>query len=518
MIKKLTRFFTSRLFVTSLFILLQIIVLFGTVYGLSQYFMWIQSFLVILSLILVVAVVSEDSNPTFKLAWVILMLTVPVIGWLLYFVFERRKVPKKTLRRYMSIAVASRKILKQDKDIEEKLKSESPSTSKICTYISNTAHTHVYEHTQTHFYPRGEDFFDDYIASLKSAKSFIFIEYFIIDQGKMWSRILEVLTEKAKQGVDVRVMYDDLGTINLLKKDYTKKLRKAGIKVAVFNPFRASVDTFMNYRDHRKITVIDGKTGFTGGLNIADEYINQRKRYGYWKDCALRLKGDAVSSLTLMFLQLWYFANNETKTKYEDYAKYTVKHYLDESVEQENDGYVQPFGDGPMTGHLTGEFAYMSIINSAKKYVYISTPYLILDNEMITCLKLAVLSGVDVRIITPNIPDKKYVHAVTRSNYQTLIKNGVRIFEYMPGFIHSKTIVSDDTRAIVGTTNFDFRSFYLHFENGVFMHGSEAVREVKQDYEDMLNDCVEITADWCESVSVLSRFCCSFLKLFSPLM
>lgn len=507
--KKFLKIITGRMFATSIFILVQLLLLFAGVYWLSQYSIYFYGISVAISLILVIVIVGDESSVTFKLAWVIPMLILPVFGWLLYFVLERREVSKKSRNKYMKIAVDTKNILPQDEKLLDDIYKKDIGVAKQVGYIYNTSHSNIYSNTDARFFPTGEIFFETFLLDLRSAEKFIFIEYFIIEEGVMWNAVLEILEEKVKSGVDVRVMYDDLGTINLLPQNYDVKLRAKGIKTAIFNPFRPSIDAFMNYRDHRKITVIDGNIAYTGGINLSDEYINVKKRFGYWKDCAIRIRGDAVTRMSVTFLQLWNFANETIDTNYTKYFN-TLKY--------KSDGYVQPFSDGPMNGHLTGEHSYINMINDAKKYVYITTPYLIIDSEMITALRLAVKCNVDVRIITPHIPDKWYVHAVTRSNYAMLVRYGVKIYEYTPGFIHAKSIIADDKVGIVGTINFDFRSFYLHFENGIFMYNSRAIMEVKQDYENMLPQCKRITPEMCNENRGIKKFLCSFLKLFSPLM
>lgn len=507
--KKLLKLLTGRFFVTCVFIFIQLVILFIIIFGLSAYSIYIYSFMVLISLGFVVLIVGDDSNPTFKVAWIIPMLCFPFFGWLLYLVFGRRKITTKTKERYLQIYISSKSVVEQDKTALEHLTADSDSALRQYNYIKKTAQTNVFENTATKFLPTGEAFFKCYKEELRKAKKFIFLEYFIIEDGKMFGEILELLTKKVAEGVDVRLMYDDLGTINVVEKNYDRKLRALGIKVCIFNPFKPSLDVFMNYRDHRKITVIDGNVGFTGGINLADEYINEKERFGHWKDCGILLKGEAVSSFTIMFLQLWYYTSHDNCNEYLPYLS-TEKY--------STDGYVMPFGDGPMSGHLTGELTYINMINNAKKYIFITTPYLILDNEMITALRLADQSGVDVRIITPHIPDKWYVHTVTRSNYPALVRSGIRIFEYTPGFIHAKEIIADDEFAVVGTTNFDFRSFYLHFENGVFLYKTSSIADIKADYEELLKKCVEITPEMCSDKSKIRRFALSFMKLFSPFL
>ncbi|MFA5658446.1 MAG: cardiolipin synthase, partial [Oscillospiraceae bacterium] len=452
--KKLIKYLTGRLSITCLFILVQLILLFILSIYFNSTFVYFYYVMLIISLLLIIAIVNDDTNPTFKIAWMIPMLILPIFGAPLYLVLGRHKVSNRIIKKLTETNLSVKRILPLDDEICDEIKAMDKSVFKQFLYIFNTAASPVYKNTQTQFLPSGENFFKSLLIELEKAERFIFLEYFIIAKGKMWDSVLGILKRKAAQGVEVRLIYDDMGTIQLLEKSYPKYLNSLGIKTGIFNPFHASLDSFLNYRDHRKITVIDGNVGFTGGINLADEYINEVKRFGHWQDSSIMIKGDAVSRLTTMFLQLWYFIDSEAEQIYEPYLN---------TVSYESDGFVQPFSDSPMSGHLTGELAYMNMINNAKKYIYITTPYLILDNEMLTALRLAVECGVKIHIITPHIPDKSYVHSVSRANYLPLLKSGIRIYEYTPGFIHSKTIVCDEELAIVGTTNFDFRSLYLQF-------------------------------------------------------
>ena len=350
------------------------------------------------------------------------------------------------------------------------------------------------------------------IEELKKAKHYIFIEYFIIEEGFMWDSVLDILIKKVREGVDVRVIYDDFGCICKLPHHYDEKLRELGIKCVVFNPVTPVVTVRHNTRDHRKILVIDGHTGFTGGINLADEYINRVERFGHWKDASIMLKGDAVWSLTVMFLQTWNFYNNFI----EDYDNYRPEKFKVEEIE--SDGYVQPYGDSPLDNERLGEFTYLNMINRAKDYIYINTPYFIVDNEITTALELAAKSGVDVRIVTPCVPDKWYVHILTRSYYEQLISVGVKIYEYTPGFIHSKTFVCDDELGVVGTINLDFRSLYFHFECGIWLYKTKSVMEIKEDFLKTLDVCHEVTLEECRNVKWYIRIIRSFLRVFAPLM
>lgn len=508
--KKLIKSLSGRLAVNCYFILLQLCLVFIAFLSLSSNFVYFYLIMTLLAIVFVVVVINDSTNPSFKIAWIIPMLIFPVFGVPIYLIFGRKKLSNRVVNKLVKTFKQAKEIIPDNSDVMEEIKNNDEHIYKQFVYINNTSFSPAFCHTQTEFLPTGEVFYKNLLVELEKAEKFIFMEYFIIDKGKMWDSVLNILKRKAKQGVDVRLMYDDLGTIGLLEKDYPKQLETYGIKAAIFNPFHASLDTFLNYRDHRKITIIDGNVGFSGGINLADEYINEKTRFGHWKDSSIMIKGDAVSMLTIMFLQIWYYLTEKDEAN--EYEKFLS------TVNYDSDGYVQPFGDSPLSGYLTGELAYMNIINNAKKYIYITTPYLVLDNEMITALTLASESGTDVRIMTPHIPDKWYVHAVSRANYEPLLKAGIKIYEYTPGFIHSKTIVSDDEVSIVGTTNFDFRSFYLHFENGIMMYKSKCVNQVYDEFMRLINISEEITLEKYNSQPRHIKIRGKILKLFSPMM
>ncbi len=380
-------------------------------------------------------------------------------------------------------------------------------------YLTRYAGYPIYENTTAQYLSPGEKKFEKLVEELKKAEHFIFMEYFIIEEGVMWNTVLDILVQKVKEGVDVRVIYDDVGCLRTLPYKYNEKLESLGIKCEVFNPFRPALEVVINNRDHRKIAVIDGHTAFTGGINLADEYINEYPKHGHWKDASIMIHGEAVWSFTLMFLQVWSFLRPSPQ---DDYELYRPHKYHPQPFK--SDGFLQPYGDSPLDGEPVGENAYINMITKAKKYVYINTPYLIVDNEVVTVLKLAAKGGVDVRIVTPHIPDKWYVHLMTSAYYATLIEAGVEIYEYTPGFIHSKTCVSDDDTAIVGTINFDYRSLYLHFECGLWMFNSSEVNAVKEDFLETLKLCQKITLEDCKKVPWYTRFARALFRIFAPLM
>ena len=351
------------------------------------------------------------------------------------------------------------------------------------------------------------------VEELKKAKHYIFLEYFIIEEGKFWNTILNILKEKAAAGVDVRLIYDDFGCINKkLPRHYDRVLKKYGIKCCVFNPFRPFLSAVLNNRDHRKIAIIDGHTGITGGINLADEYINIGSKFGHWKDTSILLRGEGVWSLTVMFLSMWD-ALTQTEENYNHFRPYL---YQDGIIRAP--GIVQPYNDGPWDDKAIGENVYLNMISRAKKYVYITTPYLILSNEIVSALQNAAESGIDVRIITPHIPDKRRVFELTRAHYEPLVKAGVKVYEYLPGFIHSKTLVCDDQLGMVGTINLDYRSLYLHFECGVWLSGAHSVADIKRDFLETQEKCDQVTLEEVQGQSWAKRFYRSLLRVFAPLL
>lgn len=509
---KLLKFLFSRMVIIGLLIIIQLGILTFTIWKLSESFVYLYVLFTGISIFSVIYILSTKDNPSYKLAWVIPVLLLPVFGGLFYLIFGSRRTTKKFRERMINIYKETSKFLPQDEDIIIEIKNEDKSFANQVRYLIDYAESPIYKNTITRYLSPGEKFFEELKRELKTAKKYIFMEYFIIQEGVMWNSILEILEEKVKEGVDVRIIYDDMGCLQTLPYKYYEKLREKGIKCLVFNPFVPFLSVIMNNRDHRKITIIDGHTAFTGGINLADEYINEIVRFGHWKDASIVLKGEAVWNLTIMFLQAWEFTCGEK----DDYEKYRpAVNYVGEFA---SDGYVQPYGDSPLDNENVGEFVYLNIINKAKDYIYINTPYLIVDNELVTALTLAAKSGVDVIIVTPHIEDKWYVHLVTRAYYPQLIEAGVKIYEYTPGFIHSKTFVSDDKVGVVGTINMDYRSLYLHFENGVLLYKTKSVMEIKEDFIETLKLCQRISLEDCNKVKWSNRFITSILKVFSPLM
>lgn len=513
--KKYLKSFTGRLIITAFFAVLQIIVLMATVLLLGSYALWLNAVLTVISLIVVVIIINQRKNPAFKLAWTILILTLPLFGGLMYLAASLQS----STHRFKKKAAAAHEVIApymcQDKSVTDEMRRQSRTKAAHASYLSSKALFPVYKNTSAVYLPSGEAKFEWLKSELSKARHFIFLEYFIIQEGVMWDSILKILIAKAKEGVEVRLIWDGMGCMSTLPKNYDKILESLGIKVMIFNPFVPLATIIQNNRDHRKIVVIDGHTAFTGGVNLADEYINAYDRFGHWKDSAIMLRGDAVRSFTMMFLETWYMS----KPVDSDITRFLYHPSEGEFVvsDRSRSGYFQPYADTPLDGECVGELVYFNLINKAKEYIYITTPYLIPDNELLTALCFAAKSGIDVRIITPHIPDKRYVFHVTRSFYGQLMESGVRIYEYTPGFIHSKICVSDDNIAVVGSINFDYRSLYLHFECAALMYDNPSILDVKRDFLETLKVCEEITPEAYKKIKRKSGLQMSVFRILAPL-
>ncbi len=477
----------------------------------SQFSQRFGRLLTILSFFVALYIVSKKEKGAFKLTWVFLILVFPLFGGLMYLLFNFQTSTKRFSNRISLIKKRTGHYYFLTEDRYEDARHYLPEHIPQIRYLQKYAGFPVYANSTTRYLTPGENKFKVLKAELEKAEKYIFLEYFIIQEGIMWDEIFEILKKKVKQGVTVRLIYDDMGCFLVLPKNFSEKLRKHGIECAVFNPFKPFLTVKQNNRDHRKIAVIDGKVAFTGGINLADEYINAIVKFGHWKDSAIMVEGEAAWSFTVMFLQMWELCTNVA----EDYELYYP--WKEQKCTVQNNGYIQPYADSPMDSENVGEHVYLQIINNAKDYVYIYTPYLIIDDSMVSALTLAAKSGIDVRIITPHKWDKWVVHMTTRSYYRELIKAGVKIYEYSKGFLHAKAFVSDDMTATVGTTNLDFRSLYLHFECGAWLYDTAAVMELKEDFLQTQEECQAITLKDCNPRPSMRLFQ-DILRLFAPLM
>lgn len=508
---RLIRILFSRVVLVAVSILVQIFALMIIIWRFSSYFVLFDTICTFLSVVAVIYIYNGKSNPAYKIAWIIPILIFPIFGGLFYLLFGVSGLSKRMKNKMKDITIRMNESLLQDNKIIDNLKKEDKTAANQASYIQKYSLCPVYANSTTEFMPSGEDFYEHLKIELKKAQKFIFLEFFIIEEGIMWNTILDILKEKVKQGVEVRVIYDDVGCLFKLPSGYNRKLESLGIKCCVFNPFIPVLSVRLNNRDHRKIIVVDGKIAYTGGVNLADEYINEYEKFGHWRDAAIAVRGEAVWNLTVMFLSIWNYLRY-TDVSYEPFrAAYNIQN-------EESDGYVQPFNDSPLDNEPVSESVYLNLINQAEKYIFIETPYLIADNKMMVALSLASKRGVDVRIMTPHIPDKWYAFSVTRSNYDDLLTAGVSIYEYTPGFNHGKTFVVDDLYAVVGTINLDYRSLYLHFECGVWMYNTKSVFKVRDNTLKTLDVCQKITIDDVKKEPWYRKLCGIIFSIFAPLM
>jgi len=517
-LKHRVKFVFRRRIIIILSILAQILLFFLLVGGTGIYIKYSYWVLTVLSVFVCINIMNKHEKAGFKLTWIFIILLFPLFGGILYIVLNFWSNPKKIRRALFGNIANSRESLYLHGNRLDELIKNYPEFSSQAHYLQEYAGFPVYGNTKQEYFPSGESFFNRVLEDLEKAQKYIFLEFFILKEGQMFNSILNILERKASEGLDVRIMYDDMGCFFTLPSNFQKMLKQKGIKCFVFNKFRPIVSSLQNNRDHRKIISIDGKIAFTGGLNLADEYINAVERFGHWKDAAIKIEGDAAWSLTIIFLQMWNLGFKEK----DDYASYfpgkgSEKKESGSSANYKKWGYVQPYADSPIDKENVGEHVYIQIINRAKNYVYINTPYLIVDDNLLSALVLAAKSGVDVRIITPHRWDKWIVAITSRSYYRRLIKAGVKVYEYTSGFNHGKTFVSDDKIATVGTTNLDFRSLYLHFECGVLIYASEAVAAVKEDFLRTMPASQEITLKECVDKKFRSVIS-DVLRIFAPLM
>lgn len=505
------RFLMSKYGFSILFMGFELWFSFAAFFWLNEWFPnWLSvTIMVLLYISTILAIVNRNMPPESKVTW-LLIAVVPVFGSLLYLMFGERRLSKKEMKQLENMESME---FREDnsRELRLKLKEENKAVyGMVKSLLSMDHNADLYNGTSSTFFPLGDQMFKQLLEDLCSAKKFIFMEFYIIDEGLMWDSILEILIEKVKEGVEVKLLYDDIGCMATLAGNYTKRLRKLGIDAHKFNKVIPRLTVAYNNRDHRKILVIDGQIGYTGGINLADEYINQIERFGHWKDSAVRIEGRAVKALTRLFLMTWYINQGEI----EDFDKY---HMENRAVDGE--GLYIPFGSGPKPIYKSqvGKAVYQNMINQATDYVYITTPYLIIDYDLTEDIRNAALRGVDVRIVTPFIPDKKLIQIVTRGAYPDLMEAGVKIYEYLPGFVHSKQVLVDDEIAVVGTINFDYRSLVHHYENAIWMYETPEIPKIRADFDNIFAVSREIKLETFR-VAWYQHLVKEIMQLFAPML
>ncbi len=502
----------KRLVFVILSLVLEVLVILSVIVWLNDYAEWIAIGTRILAALLVLFIYNQNKTSAMKTTWIILIMVLPIFGIVLYLLIGLDVSTRKMKERYKEVDEAVFPLLPENKDVLERMKAQDKKAANIADYIRNYSQYPVYDNSDLVYYADAAEGLEAQKEELRKAEKFIFMEYHAIENAESWHGIQEILEDRVKAGVDVRVFYDDMGSIGFINTDFVKLMQSKGIKCRVFNPFVPGLNLFLNNRDHRKVTVVDGRVGFTGGYNLANEYFHITEPYGFWKDTGVRITGDAVKNLTATFLEMWNAirGDDENDTDYEAF-------FPDYPYQAKEKGFVVPYADLPIDDEQVGENVYMAVANYANDYAWFVTPYLILSDEMIHTLGLAAKQGVDVRVITPGIPDKKLVYSITRSYYHSLVRNGVRIYEFTPGFCHAKMSIADDRIATCGTINLDFRSLYHHFENGCFFMGYDAVNKVREDFEDMFAQSAEVTEDY-KNPRAGRKLLQLFLRLFAPLL
>ena len=508
-VKREVNYIPVRYIIAVLIMLFEVAAVIGIVIAMCAYVPYFYLLAWATEIGVVIRIIASDDNPDYKVPWLLFVMIVPIAGFMLYFLFYSRKLQKKFIKRLDNLKRHSYK--QNDSELLDRLRDENPTAASQAKMLCKIADTHLFTNTKQEYFPLGEDMHRRLLDDLEAAEKFIYLEYFIIEEGKFWNSILDILKHKAAAGVEVKVLYDDIGCMMTLPGDYCKTLESFGIDAVPFSRLRGNADSEFNNRSHRKITVIDGKIGYTGGVNIADEYINETVRFGHWKDTAIRLEGEAVWELTKLFLV--DFGINEKERFFTGHELYPAQPELSE------DGYVIPFGDGPnpIYDRRVGKSVIQNMLNSATRYMWMTSPYLIIDNDLCTDIENAALRGVDVRIIVPHIPDKKLVFGMTQSFYHRLMAAGVKIYEYEPGFIHAKSYLADDEYAMIGTINLDYRSLVHHFENGVWMYRCASIPALKADMEETMEKSIEVTSAMLKT-GLLTRVIRSVVRIFAPML
>lgn len=517
-----------RVFLTAAMLLVQVAVFVMLIFIFSEWSPVLHSFNIILSIIVAIYLVNSSTQVNYKFSWIFLISILPVFGGIFFLVFGLHSKSRGMTKMLRDIHESSDRAFKETNDSDRAIPANQHASAQA-NFLEETTGYPTYLNTASHYCATGEEQFDVMLESIRQAQRFVFLEYFIISEGEMWTALFELLKIKVQEGVEVKLLYDDLGAVRFLPYQFRERLGEVGIEVIAYNPFHPLLSLRFNNRDHRKMIIVDGYIAMTGGINIADEYINRKERFGHWKDTGIVLAGPAVWSFTVMFLAVWnVLSPNPVDIHAYAAHRWAVDHsrlsdsnggkILKNLFDSSTEGHILPFDDSPFDDEHQAAAAYRNIINRATESIDICTPYLVLDDEMSNALTSASQSGVHVRIITPHVPDKPYVHATTRSYYQQFVEKGVEIYEYTPGFIHAKSIVADNDTAIIGTVNFDYRSLYLHMENAVWLYGTASIAEMKADFERTIERSERITLEKIKNTHWVVKIVRLVLRVFAPLM
>ena len=503
--KKFLNIFISKRFILVLTFLINLALFFAITYFLDSFIY--SAISIFATIVAVIILINSEEQLVYKFMWLLSIAIFPLFGTVLYLYLKRCRATLKKRNQFNQINERNNKFISKNEDVLNEMKLLNNGQQNLAEYLINTTNMPVYKNTSVKYLKNGEEYFEHLLKDLKTAERYIFLEYYIIEHGKIWDQILEVLKEKANNGVEIKILYDDFGCMDKISRKYFKDLTRFNIEIVLFNKCISTINKYSQFRDHRKLCVIDGKIGFVGGINLADEYANITTKFGYWKDTGIRLEGEAVWSLIVLFSNNW-----QLEGKSFDLEKYKIEFKI------QNNSYIQTFGSGPLNMEPIARNNYINLISSAKKYVYITTPYLLLDTTTVDALTIAAKSGVDVKIVMPGIPDKRFVWYLGRSYYKELVNAGVKIYEFTPGFIHSKMVVVDDVSACVGTINFDFRSLYLNFENAIMIYNDKEILNIKDDIVNIVDKSKEITKEGIKRRKWYEKFVANMLRFLVPLM
>lgn len=515
--KKPSKFVINRSFMIAILLSLQVLLLSISFFLLVEYIHYIYLLNFLVSLIIVVYIVNRQGCPEFKIVWLTFMCLLPIFGISYYLFIELNPKLKIITDNVKKIRDDTAYLLGRNQTVLDKIEERMPRYMGILKFLQKQGPYPVYDCTDVEYYDDGEKSFEAIKTALRNANSYIFMEYYVVSPGKLLDEVVDILKDKAAAGIEVRLMYDGLCHAKTLSYDFPKQMREYGIKINIIEPFSPFLSADQNYRDHRKMTVVDGVVAFTGGFNLADEYVNFSHPFGHWKDVGIRIIGDAVKTYTVLFLQNWHLDGLKEKEIWEDYIKINSKDAQEDSILFE-EGFVTPYADSPNVGKEIGEMVYIDILNQAKDYVWIMTPYLILDSNTVKVISYVADRGIDIKIIIPHIPDKKIPFLIAKSFYPELIKSGVKIYEYMPGFIHAKLFVSDNIVATIGSYNLDYRSFYLNYEVGMLILDSPEIKDISEDYKNTLLNCHKVSMADYKGMSLISRILGKILRILGPLM
>ena len=497
----------SKTTIVILALVAQAVLLIWLVIDLSQYAAYVYAGFLVLSALVILCIVNRDDNPDFRLVWMVPVAALPVVGAVIY-LFVRLQLGTRLIRRRIAASdAAAAEVRPRDESAVAAVRALAGGAD-VTGYLEKRGFP-AYINTDCTYYRLGDEMFPDILRAVEGAREFIFLEYFILEEGEMWDALFALLREKAAEGLDVRLMYDAVGSLSKAPPGYYKVIRAAGIRCKVFSPMSPILSTHQNNRDHRKVCIVDGTVAFTGGINIADEYINAvTRKCGHWKDFGLRVTGEAVDSMTVSYLQMW----NLTERRQEAFEPFLKKYFVPSG------GFVVPYTDQPFDAYNVCRAVYLDILNTARSYVYIMTPYLVIDSELKSALVYAAQRGVDVRILLPGQCDEPIAKTIGITYYRELLSGGVKLYAYAPGMLHSKVFLSDDEKAVVGTVNLDYRSLFLTFENAVYLCRHPAVGTVRADFEETFGLCRPITEATYKSYGVFKRIAGRIMRLFAPLV